>query len=427
MPGKRYFRFLGIAILLPLAVILAVAPPGASADGDDDWDQAPPLPEKSELKYPNLGSHLDQLVARVAEGETSTGEAAEEALVHREESVAVTIHLSGNVDAVVSFLEENGGDPRNVGEDYVEAYAPVSLLGPLSEQPGVIRVREIVPPQPNQLGQSPVTAPRSRFAGLEPGRIQRPGRQGGGNRRFLRVQRLHGTYGDRASVNGAGQMLPGCGPVHQQPGRLREHNIWVCPRHDCRGDGHGHRPGRGPVHRQSSLKRGYHRGCRLDGSGRGIGYCPVRRLSIRRPRRRHLPVQRQSLNTIDRAVSGGITWVNAAGNEAEQTWFGGYSNADRDRWIEFNSFDETIDIQLEAEDLIIVELRWEGAWGGASSDFDLHLVDGATGIRLGVSLDPQSGGPGHVPHEYLKFVAPWDGQYHVAVAHQAAAFPAGCR
>ena len=48
----------------------------------------------------------------------------------------MTIYLSGGVDEVVAFLEENGGDPRNVGEDYVEAYVPVSLLGLASEQPG---------------------------------------------------------------------------------------------------------------------------------------------------------------------------------------------------------------------------------------------------------------------------------------------------
>ena len=52
------------------------------------------------------------------------------------------------MDEVVSFLEDNGGSPRNVGEDYIEAYVPVTLLGQTSEQPGVIRVREITPPQP---------------------------------------------------------------------------------------------------------------------------------------------------------------------------------------------------------------------------------------------------------------------------------------
>ena len=60
--------------------------------------------------------------------------------------------MSGSVDEVIAFLEENGGDPRNVGEDYVEAYVPVTLLGPASEQPGVLRVREIVPPERGQGG-----------------------------------------------------------------------------------------------------------------------------------------------------------------------------------------------------------------------------------------------------------------------------------
>ena len=119
-------------------------------------DTPPTLPEKPDLKYPNLGSNLDQLVASVEEGETSAKEAAQDAPVHQEASVAVTIYLSGNVDDVVKFLEDNGGSPRNVGEDYIEAYVPVSLLGQVSERPGVIRVREIAPAEPAQSGR-PVT------------------------------------------------------------------------------------------------------------------------------------------------------------------------------------------------------------------------------------------------------------------------------
>ena len=99
------------------------------------------------MKYPNLGSTLNQLVTSVEDGESSAEDAAEEAPVHREASVAVTIYLSGNVDDVVGFLEDNGGSPRNVGQDYIEAYVPVPLLGQTSEQPGVLRVRAIVPPE----------------------------------------------------------------------------------------------------------------------------------------------------------------------------------------------------------------------------------------------------------------------------------------
>ena len=119
------------------------------SDGTGGDNQAPPIPDKGELKYPNLGSHLDGLVVQVEEGETTSEDAASDTPVHSGESVAVTIYLSGNVDEVVSFLEDNGGDPRNVGEDYIEAYVPVILLGPVSERPGVIRVREIIPPEPS--------------------------------------------------------------------------------------------------------------------------------------------------------------------------------------------------------------------------------------------------------------------------------------
>ena len=104
------------------------------------------------MKYPNLGSHLDQLVASVEEGRATAQDAAGSAAIYQGESIAVTIHLTANVDEIVLFLENNGGDPSNAGEDYIEAYVPVPLLGPVSDQPGVIRVREIVPPQEGRAG-----------------------------------------------------------------------------------------------------------------------------------------------------------------------------------------------------------------------------------------------------------------------------------
>ena len=72
--------------------------------------QAPPILEKAELSYPNLGSRLDQLVASVEAGQATVQDAASNSPVHSGESVAVTIYLSGNVDEVVGFLEDNGGD-----------------------------------------------------------------------------------------------------------------------------------------------------------------------------------------------------------------------------------------------------------------------------------------------------------------------------
>ena len=180
MPVRTHCRFLVIAICAAMAVTLAVALPGVSADGDED--QAPPIPEKAELNYPNLGSHLDQLVTSIEEGETTAEDTAAGASMHREESAAVTIYLSGSVDYVVQFLEDFGGDPRNVGEDYIEAYVPVTLLGELSEQPGVTRVQEIIPPEPGLWQLRQPRRPDPSLAGLEQCRIQRSGRQGRGDR-----------------------------------------------------------------------------------------------------------------------------------------------------------------------------------------------------------------------------------------------------
>ena len=87
------------------------------------------------------------MVASVEEGRATAQQAARSAALHQGDSVAVTIHLSAKPDPIVQYLEDKGGDPRNVGADYIEAYVPVTLLGPLSQLPGVARVREIIPPQ----------------------------------------------------------------------------------------------------------------------------------------------------------------------------------------------------------------------------------------------------------------------------------------
>ena len=148
MTCKTYFRFPAAAILLVLLIVLAATISGVYADDAENQTS------KTEANYPNLGSALNQMVSNVRDGQATAQEAAGGAALFSDESVAVTIHLSGHVSEVVAFLQDNGGDPRNVGVDYIEAYVPVSLLGPVSERPGVIRVRVIVPPQPS-LGRPP--------------------------------------------------------------------------------------------------------------------------------------------------------------------------------------------------------------------------------------------------------------------------------
>jgi prepilin-type processing-associated H-X9-DG protein len=130
-------------MVFTLVVALALFIPSVSANDGDDIQV-----EKTQLTYPNLSTHLNGLAVGYGSGQMSQREAAGVAPVHSGGSVAVTVYLDGHVAEVVSFLEDNGGDPRNVGSDYIEAYVPVSLLGSLSQQPGVVRVREIIPPEP---------------------------------------------------------------------------------------------------------------------------------------------------------------------------------------------------------------------------------------------------------------------------------------
>ena len=124
-------------------------PPDPASSVSSDDGSAPPLGKRPDIQYPNLGSALDQMVAEAENESDQSREADGKAADAQSEPTAVSIYLSGHVEDVVTFLEDNGGDPRNVGEDYIEAYVPVGLLGELSGQPGVLRVREIIPPMSN--------------------------------------------------------------------------------------------------------------------------------------------------------------------------------------------------------------------------------------------------------------------------------------
>ena len=133
------------------------------------------------MKYPEVGSRLNDIVSRVEAGEISAEEAASEAPIHRGDSVGVTILLSGNVDGVVRFLENNGGTNIRAGEDYIEAYVPVLLLVETSQQPGVLQVRLIQPPgrlreHPRLSAMvPPYTAPHPGIKRVTPGGASRSG------------------------------------------------------------------------------------------------------------------------------------------------------------------------------------------------------------------------------------------------------------
>ena len=422
MPGKTHCRFLAIAIWVALAVTLAVALPGVSADGDEDMDQALPIPEKADLKYPNLGSHLDQLVTRVEEGEFSAQDAAEDTAMHLEESVAVTIYLSGNVDDVVAFLEDNGGDPRNVGEDYIEVYVPVTLLGQLSEQPGVIRVREIVPPEPDQVAQ--------RIAGHGPAaHLSAAWNQDGYSGQGIKVGIIDTGFEGFSGLRGTEL------PTTVQARCYTDMGKFTTNLADCEnGDEHGTIVAESVIDTSPEVSL-YIANAGTKGDlqsatdwmiAEGVSVINTSlSFTFDGPGDGTSTFSDSPLKAVDRAVAGGVVWVTAAGNQAQKAWFSRSPFIDQDRAgvMEFAAGDLLNNMTLQAGDRISVQLRWDGSWEGARTNLDLGIWSIDAELFAWLSIDPQSGGPGQVPSEFLVYEVPFDGEYAVAVWHVSGGEP----
>ncbi len=436
-----------VALAIAAVVLASVAPPGSASggnDGNEDQVEAVALPENAGLKYPNLGSGLDRLASGVEGGRMAAESAAAQSPVHVGGSVAVTIHLSGGADEVVSFLEEHGGDPRNVGEDYVEAYVPVALLGRLSEQPGVIRVREIAAPEPVQITQS--------VAGNGPGvHGSLAWNEAGWGGHGVKVGIIDGFRGLSslmgsevpAAVHGRcytdigvfTDNLADCETVDPVPVRIAPECFGYASDVAVRNAEHGtivaesifdiapdaslyiaNPRSRGDLQSavdwmvsQGVQVINYSVGWTFDGPGDGTS-----------------PFGTSPLRAVDRAVASDVVWVNSAGNNARGTWSGGYSDPDGDGVLGFGGGnDEVIDMPLRACRTYRVQLRWHDNWYGASTDLDVYLYDKLTGSVTTISsTDVQSGQSGHVPHETFWFRALVDSNdFGIVVSHKSGGAP----
>ena len=326
----------------------------------------------------------------------------------------MTIFLSGNVQGVVAFLEANGASNIAAGEDYIEAFVPVLLVGTISEQPGVVRIRLIQPPD------SPQT--QSQIAGNGPEvHGSAAWNQAGYTGKGIKVGVIDVGFGNFASVMGTevpANVLVRC------YGSFGEHSANLA---DCGSNTHGTVVAESVMdiapeatlyisdpRSRSELKDAVdwmisegisviNHSVLWSFDGPGDGYSP---LSI------------SPLNTIDTAVAAGIVWVNAAGNQALGTWFKrgpfDYTTVNSDgqdvRFIRFSGSEFK-----NTESFIggLLELRWEDSWGGANTDLDFFaLVRGTDDIAL-QSTDTQSGGAGHDPLEQIRGFSTFD----ILVAH----------
>ena len=379
------------------------------------------IPKKSEVKHPKADSAINSLVERVESGEITVEEAASEAPLHRGESVGVIILLSGNVDGVVAFLEANGASNINAGEDYIEAFVPVLLLGQASEQPGVLRVDQIQPPgetqrTPQVTGQGPgVHGSRAwndagySGQGIKVGVIDR----GFSGFSDIMGSEVPATIEARCYIwlGQHSQNLSDCSDGGTHGTIVSESVLDIAPEVTLYiSDPQSLSELRDAVDWMISEGVSVINHSRLwtfDGPGDGTS-----------------PLSISSLNSIDRAVSAGIVWVNAAGNQAQGAWFKrgplDYTTDTIDgEEIKFLRFSGSEIKNLNSYIGGRLELRWDDEWGGADTDLDLFaLASGTDEIAL-QSIDLQSGGAGHNPYESVGSLATFD----VMVAHRGGPEP----
>ena len=428
---RRRTKFLLLGLLLLMVVAAGIGTVAAALflyRGDDTTrvEPLPPPPEKTKLAYPVLGSWLDQLVAMVESGAVSAREAAANAPIHDDESVAVSIYLSGHVEEVAEFLRDNGGDPRNLGEDYIEALVPVPLLGRTSERPGVLRVREIVPPMATQ------AAVVSQGAGEHGSPLWN---QRGYTGRGVKVGVIDlGFHGVRGLL---GTELP-------ESINTRCYTAYANPLPDLRACEAPSRSDHGTMVAEAII----------DVAPDASLYIanPFTRVDFRRtvdwmieegvsvinhsagwpfggPGDGSSPYFYDPLQTVDRAVEAGIVWVNSAGNNARGTWFGSFTDPDGNGYMSFDDStrDENNGFRASAGSRILIDLRWDDRWGGATIDLDLFLVrrDPQSGEDLIVrrSEHPQMGNQGDVPYERLRWLSRGGGEYGIRVVKRSGAAP----
>ena len=359
----------------------------------------------------NLDSMLSQLASSVQGGYSTTHDAASQAPMHAADSVAVTFYLNGDTAPLLAFLRSNGGDPRNIGEDYVEAYVPVSLLAEASEQPNVVRVQAIVPPQPAGKG-----AVISQGVAVHAANVWHTAGYTGAGVKVgiiaLGFERFSALVGSELPANVTARCytvsgvftsnLADCETRYYHGTAVSETLLDIAPnatlyianpqtKGDLKSTVDWLVAQDVDVINMSTV---------WNWDGPGDGTAPE--------------IPDSPLNSVDTAVSGGVMWANAAGSFAQSTWFGTFSDPDSNDYLNFQGGINYNAVELEAGKRVRVQLRWEDNWPGAERDLDLFLTD-AEGEDVAISETTQNGGDRSTPYEFLSFTPTTSGTYYLWV------------
>ena len=374
--------------------------------------EIPPVPPKRTPPLGNLDSMLSQLAARVQDGYSTAHDAASQAPMSADDSVAVTFYLNGDTAPLLTFLRANGGDPRNIGDDYVEAYVPVALLAEASEQPNVVRVQAIVPPQPAGKGSVISQGVTAHAANAW--------HTAGYTGQNVKVGIIDGGFEGFSALMGSEL------PANVTARCYTSIGVFTSNLTDCENDvTHGTAVSEtlldiapdATLYIVNPITSGdlsasvdwlvaqdvdvinYSASRLWDGPGDGTS-----------------PDSNSPLKSVDAAVNGGAMWANSAGNAARATWFGAFSDPDFDRWMNFVGADESNEVRLEAGRPFQAQLRWNDSWDAANIDLDLHLFDGDNNV-VASSENYQTGRLGQIPFEWLTYTPTQSGLYGLSVSY----------
>ena len=398
-----------------------VPTPTPSTEIEPRSEQVPRLYGKvNPPEYDGMTFLLNEIVRSYESGDLTARAAARTAPLHRERSVAVTFHVEAEyVRNVWDYLQSNDIPAREplADEHFIEAEVPISLLAEVSQQPGVVVVKPIVPPRPAQfsVGGQGAAAHGARDwhsagytgQGVKVGVI---------DLEFQEFSRLQGTE------------LPSSVQARCFTSSLSSSSLLS----DCASRGpHGTAisevlyetaPG-AAFYISRIVSKGTARSAfqwmlsqdvdvittsvhwLWDGPGDGTS-----------------PYTDSPLNSVSAAVSGGSVVTIAAGNEGRATWFGEFFDPDNDGDLDFVFGDECNAISLETNGEFDAQLRWQGTWRGATGDLDLYLLDSNLNT-VASSEDNQSGGPGDDPFEFLTYRSLTGGFYCLRVKHQNGPLP----
>ena len=411
MVRYRFARGAGVVLLLA-AIALGVAQPRAGHAAN----QPTQLTRPAKSSHPRLDATLERIATAAAQGQSTPNVVARSAPVSRDGAVAVSVQLSSaaGAEAVRAFLTEHDASVVNAADDVLEAYVPAGALAALSAQPGVVKARAITRPTADVFDQAGPVIGADQWnnqgltgAGVKVGVID------------VGFQGLTSLMGSDIPANTTGRCYSGVGTYTT--------NLADCENGETHGAGVAEAvtdiaPGiqlyvANPISNLDEIDVVAWMASQgvtvINHSVSGVYEGPGDGLA----RDAH-----GELAAVDAAVAAGITWVNSAGNYGDWSWFGGFSDADANGFMEWSGDDEANELYLYQDETFDLTLRWADNWGGADDDLDLAIYDGGLNV-VAESSEVQDGGAGATPIEFLQYTAPIEGPYYIGIYHSAGGEP----